>query len=317
MENEKQAENFKIAISSTIKALAKKQDLNILFSDSPVKESNIINLPKINLFSIDEYQNIRALADSEALKIKYSNYEISKKFEPRGTIAKNIYKIAEKIRYEKLGSEHFAGINLNFKNYYQNKFKEHSDDMYNSIEKAFDIILANHLLNLELDLGENKSLKNWSKIIDEHIMNKLDLLKKNISHQEKFSNILNSIIENLKLEEKLSPDENESNNEEKNENKLKDQNDNQVNQDKNSNKQDFSIESIIPDIEINANQNEQESLIEDENNSNNEIKSSNFKKNNSEIKYKIFTNKFDKIINAEEMVDPNEMIKFRENLDIN
>ena len=199
MENEKQAENFKIAISSTIKALTKKQDLNILFSDSPVKESNIINLPKINVFSIDEYQNIRALDDSEALKIKYSNYEISKKFEPRGTIAKNIYKIAEKIRYEKLGSEHFAGINLNFKNYYQNKFKEHSDDMYNSIEKAFDIILANHLLNLELDLEENKSLKNWSKIIDEHIMNKLDLLKKNISHQEKFSNILNSIIKNLKL----------------------------------------------------------------------------------------------------------------------
>ena len=81
MENEKQADNFKIAISSTIKALAKKQDLNILFSDSPVKESNIINLPKINLFSIDEYQTIRAIADSEALKIKYSNYEISKKFD--------------------------------------------------------------------------------------------------------------------------------------------------------------------------------------------------------------------------------------------
>ena len=46
MENEKQAENFKIAISSTIKALAKKQDLNILFSDTPAKESNVINLPK-------------------------------------------------------------------------------------------------------------------------------------------------------------------------------------------------------------------------------------------------------------------------------
>jgi hypothetical protein len=43
MENEKQAENFKIAISSTIKALAKKQDLNILFSDTPIKENNTIN----------------------------------------------------------------------------------------------------------------------------------------------------------------------------------------------------------------------------------------------------------------------------------
>jgi cobaltochelatase CobT len=315
MENEKQAENFKIAISSTIKALAKKQDLNIVFSDVTAKESNVINLPKISFDSIDEYENIRALADSEALKIKYSSSELLKKFEPRGIIAKNIYKSAEKIRYEKLGSENFAGINLNFKNYYQKKFKEQNEDTYNSIEKAFDIILANHLLNLDLNIEEKKSLKNWNKIINEQIKDKLDLLKKNIHDQEKFSTILNSIIQDLKLEEKLSPNDSDNDNEKNNENKLKDQNDNQINEDKTSDKQDFNIESIIPDVEIDANQSEQESLIEDENNSNDEIKSSNVKKNNSEVKYKIFTNKFDKTINAEEMVDPSEMIKFRENLD--
>ncbi len=315
MENEKQAENFKIAISSTIKALAKKQDLNILFSDAPTKESNSINLPKINFNSIDEYQNIRALADSEALKIKYSNSELLKKFEPRGMIAKNIYKSAEKIRYEKLGSEKFAGINLNFKNFYQKKFNEQSEETYNGIEKAFDIILANHLLNLDLNIEKSKSLKNWNKIINDQIKDKLDLLKKNISDQEKFSNILNSIIQSLKLEDKLTPNNTDTDNEQKNENKLKDQNDNEINQDKNSNKQDFNIESVIPDIEIDANQSEQESLIEDENSSNDEIKSSNIKKNSSEVKYKIFTNKFDKIINAEEMIEPGEMIKFRENLD--
>ncbi|MEY4343088.1 MAG: hypothetical protein RL736_884, partial [Pseudomonadota bacterium] len=169
MENEKQAENFKIAISSTIKALAKKQDLNILFSDTPIKENNTINLPKISFESLNEYQNIRALADSEALKIKYSNQELSRKFEPRGIVAKNIYKSAEKIRYEKLGSENFEGIKLNFKNYYQKKFKEQNDDMYNSIEKAFDIILGNRLLNLDLNIDEKKSLQQWNKIIDEQI----------------------------------------------------------------------------------------------------------------------------------------------------
>ena len=315
MENEKQAENFKIAISSTIKAIAKKQDLNILFSDAPAKESNVINLPKINFDTIDEYQNIRALADSEALKIKHSNFEILKKFEPRGIIAKNIYKSAEKIRYEKLGSENFAGINLNFKNYYQKKFKEQNDDFYNNIEKAFDIILANHLLNLDLNIEEKKSLKNWNNTINEQVKDKLDLLKKNISNQEKFSTILNSIIQDLKLEEKLTPNNSDNDDEQKNENKLKDQNDNEINQDKNSNKQDFNIESIIPDVEIDANESERQSLIEDENSSNDEIKSSNIKKNNNEVKYKIFTNKFDKIINAEEMVDSSEMIKFRENLD--
>jgi cobaltochelatase CobT len=315
MENEKQAENFKIAISSTIKALAKKQDLNILFSDTPIKEKNTINLPRISFESLNEYQNIRALADSEALKIKYSNQELSRKFEPRGIVAKNIYKSAEKIRYEKLGSENFEGIKLNFKNYYQKKFKEQNDDMYNSIEKAFDIILGNRLLNLDLNIDEKKSLQKWNKIIDEQIKDKIDLLKQNISNQEKFSNILNSIIQDLKLEEKLSPNENDNDNEPKDENKLNDQNNNEVNQDKSSNKQDFNIESVIPDVEIDSNLSEQETLIEDENSSSNEIMSSNIKKNNNEAKYKVFTNKFDKIINAEEMVDHTEMHKFRENLD--
>jgi cobalamin biosynthesis protein CobT len=97
----------------------------------------------------------------------------------------------------------------------------------------------------------------------------------------------------------------------KDENKFKDQDNNEINQEKNSNKQDFSIESVIPDVEIDANQSEQESLIEDENSSNDEIQSSNFKKGNSDTKYKVYTNKFDKIINAEEMVDPGDMIKFR------
>jgi cobaltochelatase CobT len=315
MENEKQAENFKIAISSTIKALAKKQDLSVLFSDAPTKENNTINLPKISFESFSEYQNIRALGDSEALKIKYSNQELSRKFEPRGVVAKNIYKSAEKIRYEKLGSENFEGIKLNFKNYYQKKFKEQNDDMYNSIEKAFDIILGNQLLNLGLNIDEKKSLQKWNEIINEQIKDKIGLLKQNISNQEKFSNILNSIIQDLKLEEKLSPNENDNDNEQKDENKTNDQNNNEVNQDKNSNKQDFNIESVIPDIEIDANLSEQETLVEDENNSSDEIMSSNIKKNKNETKYKVFTNKFDKIINAEEMVDHTEMHKFRENLD--
>jgi cobaltochelatase CobT len=315
MENEKRAENFKIAISSTIKALAKKQDLSILFSDAPIKENNTINLPKVNFEFLNEYQNIRALADSEALKIKYSNQELSRKFEPKGILARNIYKSAEKIRYEKLGSENFEGIKLNFKNYYQKKFKEQSDDMYNNIEKAFDIILGNHLLNLGLNIDEKKSLQKWNKIIDEQIKNKIDLLEQNVSNQEKFSNILNSIIQDLKLEEKLSPNENDNENEQKDENNFKDQNNNEINQDKNSNKQDFNIESVIPDVEIDANLSEQESLVEDENSSSDEIMSSNVKKNNNESKYKVFTNKFDKIINAEELVDHTEMHKFRENLD--
>ena len=205
-----------------------------------------------------------------------------------------------------------------FKDWYTNDFQSFIDYNIQDVEIVDALEDKLGLIDLSLTVAyESKvnygdifsQVRVWDTLIANH------LLKKNISDQEKFSTILNSIIQDLKLEEKLSPNESDNDNEKNNENKLKDQNDNQINQDKTSDKQDFNIESIIPDVEIDANQSEQESLIEDENSSNDEIKSSNVKKNSSEVKYKIFTNKFDKTINAEEMVDPNEMIKFRENLD--
>ena len=172
MENDKIVENFKVAISSTVKAIAKKHDLNIVFSDSSEKQANSIQLPKIESQTFKDYENIRALADSEALKIKHSDAKLLRKYEPQGTLAKNIYKSAEKIRYEKLGSLNFAGIEHNFRNFYQKKFKEQQDSLFINVESAFDIILANQLLKLDLKLDQNKTLKNWDSVIRDKIGNK-------------------------------------------------------------------------------------------------------------------------------------------------
>ncbi len=316
MENDKIVENFKVAISSTVKAIAKKHDLNIVFSDSSEKQANSIQLPKIESQTFKDYENIRALADSEALKIKYSDAKLLRKYEPQGTLAKNIYKSAEKIRYEKLGSLNFAGIEHNFRNFYQKKFKEQQDSLFINVESAFDIILANQLLKLDLKLDQKKTLKNWDSVIRDKIGNKFKELEANIKDQEKFSNILNSIIQNLELNEKISPNESDNDNKnEKNNNELKDKNNNEINQDESSEKQDFNIESVIPDIEMDANMSEQEMLVENDEGAGDEVKSSKSKKNSSDIKYKIFTNRFDKVINAEELVDHSEMGRFRENLD--
>ena len=63
-----------------------------------------LNLPEIaSLKKLQDFTNLRAYADSEALKIKYTNKKIYIKNEPEGAMSKALYAIAEKIRYEKIG----------------------------------------------------------------------------------------------------------------------------------------------------------------------------------------------------------------------
>ena len=53
---------------------------------------------------------MRAFADSEALKIKYTDKKIYLQNEPiSGAMSKALYAIAEKIRYEKIGSDKLKG----------------------------------------------------------------------------------------------------------------------------------------------------------------------------------------------------------------
>jgi len=315
MESEKRVEHFKIAISSTLKAISKKKDLNIFFTETPTKEIDKINLPKVNFKSNSDFGYIRAISDSEALRIRYSDEKTYKKNEPSATIAKNMFKSAEKIRYEKLGSDYFKGIEKNFKNFYEKKFNEQTDDMYNNIEKAFDLILANYMLDLGLDLKSKKSLKNWTKLVDDEFLDKFRLLKDNVGSQDKYSKVLRKIFEQLKLEDAASTDNTETDNTPPAENSIENKDKNQNSNDKQNQKENFSIESIIPDVEIDANLSEQKVITEEDGNSEDEIRSSNSENKSTDVKYKIFTNKFDKIINAEKIVEPSEMARFRDNLD--
>ena len=77
--------DFKIAIASTAKSVSNVNDLEIIFGDQNLEtEKTTIKLPEMeNVNNKINYIKARALADSEALKIRYSNKKISlKKSEP-------------------------------------------------------------------------------------------------------------------------------------------------------------------------------------------------------------------------------------------
>ena len=123
-------ENFKKAITSTVKSIIGDQNIDVTYDNEQARKNiNIINLPKIeNIDDKIDYVKTRALADSAALKLRCSDINIYNSFEPQGNISKLLYAVAEKIRYENIGSSYYKGIKENLNKYYKIKSRQKNNE---------------------------------------------------------------------------------------------------------------------------------------------------------------------------------------------
>ena len=306
-------EKIKNALQSAAKALARK---NI---KEKKEKFNTINPPQ--LFSLKNKEEIieaRVTLDSQALKIKYNDEKISKKNEPVGQISKSLYKIAEKIRYEKIGCEQYDGVKKNINDFYTKKITNSEIHSQNFIADAFEAYLRKKLMNFKVPNNKKKDFDRWDEFFNEKIMNKVSNLSKNINDQKQYSDNINSIIQDLDLKDQdtnpqnIQNDENEDNN---------DQNENQQQQleneqDQNSDEQNIDMENIVPEIEFDPEMNNTEVFLEDSEDNDMQNMQRKSSKDGGINKYKIFTNKFDKIIDAKDLITGDEIFKLRNNLDL-
>ena len=148
-------ERFKLAIASAVKVISENYELDIRFSNNEETKNNTLNLPELSEFKdLQDFTKIRALADSEALKIKHTSKKIYTENEPKGKMAKSLYAIAEKIRYEKIGSNKLKGVNNNITQSFENKFKNKKIDEIRTesdvpITEAFELYLRNHFFKIK------------------------------------------------------------------------------------------------------------------------------------------------------------------------
>ncbi len=321
-ERELLKERFKSAVSSTVKAISENFDLDIKFDNKINSKKNSLNLPEIlSLKKLQDFTNLRAFADSEALKIKYTNKKIYLENEPKGTTAKALYAIAEKIRYEKIGSEKLKGVKNNITKCYENKFKDKKIDEIKTesdvpITEAFELYLRNHFFKIKQDATTEKVLSFWKDSFDKNLDKNLEKLSSFVENQSKFSQLVVDLIENLdfqdsNLKEKKEETETQKEDFSSSEN-TKEDNDSSSKEKKQDN-----------DSDLNDFENTLESLSENDETSDKETKEvvgdpnllATNQKNILGAKYKIFTSKYDEIKNAEELENEDEIIRLRKNLD--
>ena len=313
-------ENFKKAITSTIKSIIGEQSINVIFgSEAPKNDKNIVNLP--NVQSADDkidYIKTRALADSVALKFKCSNVDIYNSFEPKGTISKLLYAVAEKARYENIGSSYFKGIKENLNQYYKIKNMQKNDYKNNDYEfvSAFENYLRAKIFKSNDNREIDNKYKKYKKKLDIKLKNQSNLLNRAIFDQTRFNSLISKIISQLQIDENIDSEKKDSNqkNEDNLENKLNEQNEQNS---KNLENSEVSADNDLSDLDQVAS--DISGKIEDDEETNKSLSSPRVNKERSKnignSKYKYYTKEFDETINAEELENEEELLRLRNNLD--
>ena len=316
---EARKEKFKLAITSTVKAISGKEKIEINFGDRNSNLKNSIFFQLDNLKNLEDFTKIRAETDSRALKIRYSNKKIYEKNLPTNSTSKFLYNLSEKIRYEQIGSNNLKGIKKNLLNNYELKQKFTEKNQLKSKEnvkvgEAFELYLLKNFLNIKLNKLSEQTLNYWNKEFDEKIKNKINFLKKNLYDQEVYSSIFAELIEEMNINENI--DENEENDQkeqEKSENN--DGQNHQSESEQENNKLETSQAGLDAEYDFD-NQKIDESLLDIDSDSENgqKVIQKNINNINKSL-YKVYTEEFDQVAKAEKLESNEEILRLRKNLD--
>ena len=314
MSNNSKLEKFKTAIHSTAKAIAR--------SNLQEKKEKFEKISKPKILSPENQEEIleaRVLSDSDALKIKYSDEYILNKNQPSGTISRSLYQVAEKIRYEKIGSDQFKGIKNNLNQFYQKKISESNVHSQNFIADAFEAYLRGKVMDFKVPANKKDDFKRWNEIFDNKVSDKIFSLTKSLDDQKVYGQKINSIIHDLEIQDQNSNPQNvENDNEDDSNNDNQDNEQQQLQEQENqqSQKPEFDMESLVPEIDFDPSLNDQEIALEDSDDEDVKTTRAQKQSTNDPNKYKIFTNQYDKILEANELITDEEISKLRNNLDL-
>jgi len=316
-EQELLKEKFKSAVSSTVKAISGNFDLKIQFGGSQSSQENSLSLPEIGyLKKLQDFTNLRAFADSEALKIKYTDKKIYLENEPKGAMSKSLYAIAEKIRYERIGANKLKGVKNNITQCYENKFKNKKAEEIKTesdvpITEAFELYLRSYFFNIKQNYATKKVLSYWKDLFDKNVKKKLKELDGCIKNQNEFSKLVTDIINDLDFEDpntKEKEEEKETSKENSSQTEKDSKENNTPQKDKNSDSDtsvlDNNLESINEGEDSSQKETDGEPIL---------IKDS--QKKIFKEKYKVFTNMYDEAKNAEDLEKDEEITRLRRSLD--
>ena len=315
-------EQFKRALISTAKAISEDYKLDIKKIDKNLSSKKIDFFDVTNLSNKTDFARLRAESDSGALKKKFSNKEIFNKNLPNNPSCKSLYNIAEKIRYEVLGSKILKGVGKNLiENYNQKISSTRKDQLRNKedvpITEAFELYMLKKFFNLSLNTVSTKMLSFWEKDFNSSIEKHIDFLSKNVEDQNNYSSKFSKILESMDVFSSDNKENKEENDEKENEQDNKSENNDEGKSDGQEEKSKQNDAQTSLDAGFDLSDQQMDEQLEDSESLKESIENISQKTNmkNVDQEYKVYTTEFDEIAKAEILEDIKETQKLRKNLD--
>ena len=313
-------EKLKQALSSTARVIS--DDLSIKTREDNKKKREKLEFFELdNLNSKNDFLKARAESDSKALKKKFSDDLIFKKNLPSNSSCKSLYTIAEKIRYEALGSKMLKGIEKNLKdNYIQKNDQKRKDQLKSkedvSVNEAFELYMLKNFHDIELNSLTSKMLNFWEKDFDKSIFDHIEFLKKNLEHQNTYSSKFSQILQDMDIFKSEENEEIKEENQDENQQNSSNENEESENEDKKDpDSQDETVSGLDSDYDIDEYKLDEQLMDTDNEKQNSQQTIQKKVLQNLDIEYKVYTTEFDEITKAENLENADETNKLRKALD--
>ena len=315
-------EKFRQALVSTAKVISGDYKIGLKSKNKNLdpKKVDIFELDKLD--SNEDFIRFRAEADTQALKIKFSNNEIYQRNLPNNSSYKVLYNISEKIRYELLGSKMLKGVSKNLsENYYQKiKFKQKDklktkEDV--DVSEAFELYMLKNFFDIKLNPLSEKILRFWEEDFKSSLNDHIDFLNKNLENQENYNSKFAEILQQMQIFDSDKNNENKDEEDNKNEHDNNSQNDaeNASSDNQEQNKKDNPQHGMDAEYDLSDHVMDEQLVDTDSEKSISQTLSQKNLADSFDKEYKIFTNQFDEIAKAENLEKIEEINKLRKNLD--
>ena len=331
-------EPFKQAVATALRAMAQTREMEVTFApDKPALvghgEGARARLPEPpRKMGPQEAAVLRGHADAMALKLALHNASVHRKMAPSNEAGRAIFDAVEQARIEAIGAKRMLGVasNLTAKledHYHRGDYDEITDKADAPLEDAVAMLVRERLTGLKPPKPAEKIVDLWRDFIEKQAGKDLDKLAGTLENQQGFAKAVQQLLQSLDMAESSQFNDQDDDDNTDNTDPNQDNKDGESDPD-----QDQSQEGMDLQETDEASQDMQDGAMEeadapssdmqDEMDDGEADEPAESKRppvqNNGDprlTEYKSYTSKFDEMIGAEELCDPEELERLRSYLD--
>jgi cobaltochelatase CobT len=329
------AEPLKRSIAGTMKAIARKPDLEVTFaSDRPaLMGQDKARLPEPpRRLTLQDVAILRGNADSMALRLACHDSALHRRLAPEGQAARAVFDAVEQARVESIGSRRMSGVSSNITAMLEDryhraaKYEDITDRADAPIEDAVALMVRERLTGLKAPPAAAKIVDLWRDHIEERAGRNLDGLADALENQRAFARSIRDLLVSLDMEDQsaLDRDEDEEN---------EDQDQSTENQEQSEGESEEQSQGERAEVEVSddADQDVDEGAQEAADAPSGELPDEADEVDSEEASdawrppsapneprgpdYKAFSHKYDEVIQAEDLCDADELTRLRAYLD--